>query len=518
MAADAELKLILLDAGSVAFWDGAQAPTVRFDEWLAASAAAPADTAPFPIVDPRSPAYVIYTSGSTGKPKGVCVPHRAVVNFLDTMRVRPGLSPSDRLLAVTTLSFDIAVLELLLPLTVGAQIVLASRDDAIDGQALRELIEAHGVTMLQATPSTWRLLLESGWAGTPALRALCGGEALPAELARELAVRVRELWNMYGPTETTVWSSCARIDAADAAVTIGTPIANTQFHVLDDAGNRCPIGVRGEIWIGGDGVALGYWKRPELTAERFVTDRFRASDGGLLYRTGDVGFLRADGTIECAGRTDHQVKIRGHRIELGEIESVLASHPDVARVVVDARAPSGTDRHLCAYVVLRPGCELDAAALREHVRAQLPEYMVPVSFTQIATVPLTPNGKVDRKALPSPLPATAASTSGAHEPPQTDLERLLAGVWTQVLGMPQIGRYDNFFDLGGHSLLAMRAIAQMSERTGRRISPANYVLENLSQIAARYEAAPAATVPAAQKEESGALFRRLLSSLKSKQR
>jgi amino acid adenylation domain-containing protein len=510
MATDSKLRLVLTQASLEARWLGRDVPTLRIED-------AAADDGADRALPPRAPggentAYMIYTSGSTGKPKGVCVPHRAVVNFLASMKREPGLSSEDRLLAVTTLSFDIAVLELLLPLVVGAQVVIATRDEAMDGQSLRELIDRHDITMLQATPSTWRLLLESGWQGTPRLKALCGGEALPADLSRDLLTRVSSVWNMYGPTETTVWSTVYRVEGDEGSIPIGHPIANTQVYVLDEQRNLCPIGVRGEIWIAGDGVTSGYWQRPELTAERFVADPFAARAGSLMYRTGDLGRLRFDGRLECAGRTDFQVKVRGHRIELGEIESALATHPAVARCVVDARALPSGERALCAYVLWRGEALQDWQPLREHLRQGLPEYMVPAAYVTIASVPMTPNGKVDRRALPDPEGSALRASSGAFQAPQTPTESRLAAIWSELLCIPQVGRQDNFFDLGGHSLLAMRAIAMMEQGSGKRIRPASYVLETLSQIATHYDASDKA--PAAPAENSPGLFGKLMSSIR----
>ena len=284
-------------------------------------------------------AYVIYTSGSTGQPKGVQIPHRAVVNFLSTMRKQPGITADDTLVAVTTLSFDIAVLELYLPLTCGARVVLASREVSSDGNRLAALMTDSHCTVMQATPATWQLLLDSGWNGQAGLRILCGGEALPRQLADRLLGTGADLWNMYGPTETTIWSSVWKV--ADAGpVLIGRPIGNTRMYVVDDHMQPLPIGVPGELCIGGDGLARGYLHRPELTAEKFIPDPFSDDPQARLYRTGDLARFRPDGTLECLGRTDFQVKLRGFRIELGEIEELLDTHPDIDRsVVVFTRGP-----------------------------------------------------------------------------------------------------------------------------------------------------------------------------------
>jgi amino acid adenylation domain-containing protein len=426
-------------------------------------------------------AYLIYTSGSTGKPKGVRVPNRAVVNFLQSMQKTPGLGAEDRLAAVTTLSFDIAVLELFLPLTVGAEIVLCTRDQATDGHALARLLGEQDVTIMQATPATWRMLIEAGFRGGPGFRALCGGEALPGELADELLGRVSALWNMYGPTETTVWSTCGQVEAG-AAITIGRPIDNTTVWIVDDGGGLAPIGVPGEIVIGGAGVALGYHGRPELTAERFVVDGHATRPGQTAYRTGDLGRWLEDGRLQHLGRTDFQVKIRGYRIELGEIEVALARHPHVAQAVVVARPGPGGENRLVAYVVGKAGAQPAPGLLREHLRAELPDYMVPSGFVHLDKLPLTPSGKVDRKALPAPS-AEAAPAASAHTAPRSDSERLVAEVWRGLLGLERIDVLDNFLDLGGHSLLIMRAVAMIEARTGRRLSPRVFIFQNLEQIA-----------------------------------
>ncbi|HJT98737.1 MAG TPA: amino acid adenylation domain-containing protein, partial [Rhodanobacteraceae bacterium] len=309
--------------------------------------------------------YVIYTSGSTGKPKGVRIPHRAVVNLLGAMRARPGFTEDDKLVAVTTLSFDIAVLELILPVATGAHVVIATREEATDGEALRRLLESNHATVMQATPATWRLLIEAGWRGAKDFRALCGGEPLPGELATKLLERTGQLWNMYGPTETTVWSTCDRVTAG-RPISIGTPIANTQIHVLDSELQALPIGIVGELLIAGDGVTQGYLDRPELTAERFVADPYQLDPSAKMYRTGDLGRWRSDGTIECLGRTDFQVKVRGYRIELGEIETALARHPAIAQASVTTREDRPGDVRLIGYVVARDGAPTDEV-LRAHL-------------------------------------------------------------------------------------------------------------------------------------------------------
>ncbi|MCW7537502.1 amino acid adenylation domain-containing protein [Aquabacterium sp. A7-Y] len=502
MVEDAKLTLLVSNSALTDQLSFSPETTLRVDAEAAEIAGQPATPLPDDHLAARAedPAYVIYTSGSTGRPKGVVVPHRAVLNFLTSMAHEPGLAASDRLIAVTTLSFDIAVLELLLPLSVGAQVVLASRDEAMDGRALRGLIETHSATVMQATPSTWQMLMEAGWEGSPGFKALVGGEALSAELATQLLARSGELWNMYGPTETTVWSTCCKVEAPERGISIGKPIANTSVWVLDERQQPCPIGVPGEIWIGGDGVTLGYLQRPELTAERFVAHR---GDGlqapaGLLYRTGDRGRWRHDGLLEHLGRLDFQVKVRGHRIELGEIESTLLSHPGVSRAVVMVREDRPRDQRLVAYLVARD--ELPPAGeLREHLRQALPDYMLPQHYVRLDALPLLPNGKVDRKALPPP-PESEAAPLHTFAAPRTEREIALAEIWERLLGIRQVGVTDNFFDLGGHSLLAMRAVTEAEKVLHTRINVRRFIFETLGQLAAT----PADTATPAASAAAGA--------------
>ncbi|MEW5928796.1 MAG: amino acid adenylation domain-containing protein, partial [Gemmatimonadota bacterium] len=444
-------------------------------------------------VDARNAAYVIYTSGSTGRPKGVAVPHRAVANFLESMRVRPGLTARDTLLAVTTLSFDIAGLELFLPLTTGARVVLADRDTASDGARLRDALASSGATVMQATPASWRMLLEAGWEGTPGLKALCGGEALPRDLADRITERCAELWNLYGPTETTIWSTAERVLPGTDAVSIGAPIANTRVYLLDPELEPVPVGVAGELYIGGEGVARGYHGRPGLTAERFVPDPFGAA-GARLYRTGDRVRRRQDGKLEYLGRTDQQVKVRGFRIEPGEIEAALREEPRVRQavaVVRDAGTPG--DRRLVAYVVAGEGEPVAAAELRGRLRERLPEHMVPGVLVFLDRLPLTANGKIDRRALPAPEHGSAE----AYAAPRTPTEETLAGIWAEVLGAGRVGVEDGFFELGGHSLLAMRVLSRVRQAFGTEL-PLRAVFEapTVAALAARIEALQGAGGPA----------------------
>ncbi|MEU9191158.1 amino acid adenylation domain-containing protein [Streptomyces sp. NPDC048484] len=439
-------------------------------------------------------AYVIYTSGSTGRAKGVQVTHHNLVNFLTAMTERPGVTDADVLLAVTTLGFDIAGLELMLPLTAGARVVVAGRDTVREPEPLAAEIARSGATLMQATPATWQLLLTGdGWAGAPGLRVLCGGEALPGALAAALLERTAGVWNMYGPTETTIWSTCEQL-TADGPVLLGTPVANTRVLVLDERLHPAPVGVAGELFIGGDGVVRGYGGRSALTAERFVADPF-AADGSRLYRTGDLARRLPDGNLEFLGRVDHQVKVRGFRIEPGEIEAALAAHPGVRAAVVTASG-DGTDRRLVAHLVAadpRTGVPA-AAALREHLRRAVPEFMVPAVFTELAELPLTPNGKVDRAALPDP--SGERRGAAAYVAPATPVEELLAAIWAEVLDIERVGADDDFFELGGHSLLATRLISRI--RTVLRADvplAALFDRPTVARLAAVVESAGRAAVP-----------------------
>jgi amino acid adenylation domain-containing protein len=414
-------------------------------------------------------AYVIYTSGSTGKPKGVEIPHRAVVNLLVSMSKKPGLKANDTLIAVTTLSFDIAGLELLLPLAVGAKLVIASREAAADGNLLLSRIASSGATVMQATPVTWKLLIEAGWEGKPALKVLCGGEVFPRDLANELVRRAQSVWNMYGPTETTIWSSTIEVKGGEGPVPVGPPIDNTQFYVLDAANQLVPIGVAGELHIGGDGLARGYFHRPELTAERFVADPFRSNKSDRMYKTGDLVRRVPDGTIEFLGRLDHQVKLRGFRIELGEIETALARYPGVKEAVVIVREDIPGDKRLVAYVTSdQQG--ITVATVREVLTGKLPNYMLPSAVVRLDAMPLTPNGKIDRKALPAPDTGRAARQR-EYVAPRTEQEKALSAIWAEVLHLERVGIQDNLFELGADSLHIFQIVARAG-KVGMKIPPA----------------------------------------------
>ncbi|MFD1623307.1 non-ribosomal peptide synthetase [Azospirillum griseum] len=412
-------------------------------------------------VHPGQLAYTLYTSGSTGMPKGVAIDRRAFASFLHAMQAQVDLSADDRLLAVTTVGFDIAGLELFLPLVVGGRVVIATTEEAADPHALARLIDRQGITVMQATPARWRTLLDATDHGWPGLRALCGGEALAADLARRLLARGLRLVNVYGPTETTVWSSAfvvERVERHDAVMPIGHAIANNRLHILDDRLEPVPPGVVGDLWIGGVGLARGYAVQPALTAAAFVPNPFPEADapgsgvGSRLYRTGDRARRRTDGAIEFLGRIDHQLKIRGFRIEAGEVEAALNSHPAIrASVVVAHRAADG-DALLCAHLVTRDGRE--PGDLDAHLAARLPAYMIPTLRVVLDRLPLNASGKIDRRALPPPTALPAPQ--GRREPAATDTERRLLALWEETLERPDLGVTDDFFRLGGHSLRLVR--------------------------------------------------------------
>ncbi len=408
-------------------------------------------------VDPQHLGYVIYTSGSTGKPKGVAVSRGALNNLLWSVREWLQFGAGDRLLAVTTISFDIAGADVWLPLLVGASTVIASREQAGEGEELKKLLDRHDITFLQATPVTWRMLLGAGWAGKRNLQIVCTGEAMPAELAAALPPLVRRVWNLYGPTETTIWSTGCVVKGDEKKVLIGRPIGNTRCYILNNNLRPVPPGAVGELYIAGDGVARGYINRPDLTAEKFLPDPFGSDPGDRMFRTGDLARYHPDGAIECLGRKDHQVKIRGYRIELGEIESVLASHPGVGQAVVVER-----DARLVGYIVPVAGRSTPAGDLRHHLRQWLPEYMIPQQYVELDTLPLTPSGKVDRRALPAP-PAEAVTGSG-KTPPRTPQEQALAQICAGVLQQATVYADDNLFDLGLDSLRLFQIVARGKDR------------------------------------------------------
>jgi amino acid adenylation domain-containing protein len=423
-------------------------------------------------VKPENLAYVIYTSGSTGIPKGVAVQRGALVNLITAMARQPGLSAEGALLAVTSLSFDISMLEIYLPLVTGARMIVVGRESAADGNRLAQLLTTTGATHMQATPATWRVLMDSGWKVDPSLAVLCGGEALPRDLAGKLLDKSLQVWNLYGPTETTIWSTMSLLASDSEVMSIGRPIDNTQVYILDGVFQPVPIGVPGEIYVGGKGLARGYFHRPDLTAERFMADPFSQEAGGRCFRTGDLARYRYNGEIEFLGRVDYQMKIRGFRVEPGEIEAVLNQYPGIKQVAVVALEDQPGEHRLVAYVVENEN--LDRNNLREYVQSKLPNHLVPSAFVKMEQIPLTPNGKIDRRALPRP---NLSVESIDDDPPDNAIEEILCGVWAEVLHLARVGPHRNFFELGGHSLLATRVISKIRDVFGVEI-PLRALFEN----------------------------------------
>ncbi|MDF5723140.1 MAG: amino acid adenylation domain-containing protein [Rhizonema sp. PD37] len=419
-------------------------------------------------VTPDNLAYTIYTSGSTGRPKGVQIIHRAVVNFLISMSQAPGLNEQDVLLAITTISFDIAALELYLPLYMGAIIVLVTRFVAIEPSVLLQTLAQKRVTVMQATPATWRMLLAAGWQGNKHLKILCGGEATHRDMANQLLTKSASVWNMYGPTETTIWSAVHRVEPGETSVPIGKPIANTQIYLVDpdqllenNLIKLVPVGESGELLIGGVGLARGYLNRPELTDEKFIPNPFSNELGSRLYRTGDLARYLPDGNIEFIGRVDYQVKLRGFRFELGDIETALCQHPSIKEAVVITREEN-SDKRLVAYIVPTSRSQ-QIPQLRNFIKEKLPEFMVPTTFVVMEALPLTLNNKIDRRALPAPNQARP-DLETLFVAPQTPHEEQLAHMWSQLLGIEQVGVHDSFFELGGNSLLATQMLSQVREK------------------------------------------------------
>lgn len=480
--ADSGMSVLLTERALVPDLPPVRTPVLCLDELAGEPAGEPA-TRPEVDVRPDDLAYTVYTSGSTGRPKGVQIPHRGLDNFLRATKERPGIGTDDVAISVSSLAFDLIIHEVLLPLTEGAQVVLADRAVAADSERLADLLTDSGVTMMMATPTRWRMLLDAGWTGGKGFRAIIGGEALPPDLARRLLATGVELWNIYGLTEISIWSSTTRVNRGPA--TLGDPIANTEFHVLEAGGPLlAPFGVPGELCIGGAGLGRGYLGRPALTAERFIPHPFSTEPGARLFRTRDLVRRRADGGIEFLGRMDHQVKLRGFRIELGEVEAVLAGQPGVGQAAVAVRSDDSGDQRLVAYVVVKEGAGEPAGAadgeepgrreesgprelpgLRAGLAEKLPDYMVPSAFVYLDELPMTPTGKIDRGALPVP-------ERGRHEPastytaPRSAAEAVVAGIWADALGLEKVGVHDDFFALGGYSLLSTRVVYRIRDALG----------------------------------------------------
>ncbi|MBB3911829.1 non-ribosomal peptide synthetase [Sphingomonas desiccabilis] len=460
IVADAAPAMVITNRAGAGILPGWGVPVLACDDLPAIHPASARGTTVVPP-DPADLAYVIYTSGSTGVPKGVEIAHRAVVNLLESMRREPGFGAEDVMFAVTTPTFDISILELFLPLIAGGTVVVASSAESRDPMLQADAIARSGCTVMQGTPATWRALFSTGWSGRPGLKILCGGEALPRDLADRILAGGMSLWNMYGPTETTVWSSIEAV--GPDRITIGRPIDNTRMLVLDDAGRPQPPNVGGHLLIGGEGLARGY-RDPALTARAFTP--LAMLGGDRFYRTGDMALIRRDGRCEWLGRRDGQVKIRGYRIDLGDVESALASHPKVAAAAVKTFDNAG-HAGLAAFYVPRGPKAPDAAMLRDHLRQLLPSYMIPAQFAAIAKMPLSTSGKVDRKALPAV--EVQAREHGLHEAPHGDIELRLAVIWSDILSVPDIGVTDDFQELGGHSLLAARMMGRIAAEFGQRL-------------------------------------------------
>lgn len=471
MVEDAEVAVIVTHTEQVGVLPDSGVTLVKLDEVESDLAAASTERLDLEVTG-RARMYVIYTSGSTGRPKGVELEHRSVSNFLASMCKEPGFSAGEKLLAVTTLSFDISKLELFMPLLAGGTVIIAPKAVTADGEQLAGLLDKYRPEVCQATPATWRMLMLTGWEGTPGLRIFSGGEALPRDLADDLLECGEELWNLYGPTEATIWSTVCQVLPSERAVTIGKPIANTQIYVLDEHKQPTPTGVPGELYIAGDGLARGYLERPELTAERFLPDPFVDVDGARMYWTGDLARWLPTGEIECLGRIDNQVKLRGFRIELGEIESVLVDGEGVHECAVIIREDTPGDQRLVAYYVPESGAEVDTKALREGAHDKLPAYMVPGTYVQLESLPLTPNAKVDRLALKR-LKAEVKVQTAEYVAPRNELEGQVAAVWGEMLKLEQVNVHTNFFDLGGHSLL----LAQLRVKLQKEVDPEVTIIE-----------------------------------------
>ncbi|HEX6526431.1 MAG TPA: amino acid adenylation domain-containing protein, partial [Streptosporangiaceae bacterium] len=495
MAADSGVLVVVSGPGCPGLGAGIQ--VLRIDDLGEDSQAGDVPLAgPVPQVAAGSLAYVVYTSGSTGRPKGVMVSHGALMNVLAAMAELTGITAGDTVVAVSSVSFDIAAVELLLPLLAGAVVVVADREQVRDPGLLAELIRDSNASVLQATPATWAGLTATGWVNETGARLLCGGEALERDLAGHLAA-AGPVTNVYGPAETTIWSTAWPVEPDADLVAIGGPIANTRVYVLDRWWRPVPVGVAGELFIGGTGVARGYLRRPGLTAERFVPDPFGPA-GGRLYRTGDIVRWRPDGVLQFIGRRDHQVKIRGYRIEPGEIAVALRSHPRIHDAAVIVREDNGR-KHLAAYLVpATPASPPPAADLRAHLAVTLPDYMIPATFTTLDALPLSPNGKLDRNALPAP---DRDSTATSYTAPRTPAEQAIAAIWADVLGIDQIGIHDNFFELGGDSILSIQIVARVRQAGHHFTVKDLYLHQTIAELAPR--TTPAATLPAAHQPITG---------------
>lgn len=475
MASDAKAKLIITELEHILHFQGLNIPILAVDR----DAALIATAVPISLTQaaPEGLAYIIYTSGSTGKPKGVEIGHNAVCVFLNAISQKLSLNESMKTLAITTISFDISVLEIFATLVNGGELVLVPQESVIDGRALIDALTRYSINFLQATPASWRLLLESGWEGQENLVGLCGGEALPKDLARSLVPHIKALWNVYGPTEATVWATAEQIIDPEAIITIGLPLPNYQAYILDAKRQPLPQGTIGDLYLGGEALAHGYRFRPDLTAERFFPHPL--IPGGRIYDTGDLARVRVDGKIEYISRRDNQVKLRGFRIELGEIEAIMIEHPAIKQAMCIVRQESEGDARLVAYAVLEREQSIDLGQLHMHLRAYLPQYMLPNSLVVLAFFPLTQNGKIDKKTLPAPV---VVINEKRIKVPLNEAEARVAAIFSEVLGIKDLAPEDNFFNCGGHSMLALRVIHKLSE-IGITVQIRDLLLRTIAQIA-----------------------------------
>ncbi|MCZ6671530.1 MAG: amino acid adenylation domain-containing protein, partial [Verrucomicrobia bacterium] len=462
---DADVHLLVTQRSLADLCASCKGEVLYLDEWIGDSV----ELESLPSVSSDSSAYIIYTSGSTGQPKGTVIEHRSAVNMLNSVRYRPGLVAEDVFLAVATISFDISVFELFAPLSVGARLVIMPDSMRADGHQLVRLLKSCQATIVHGTPSMWKLLLYAGWTGDQKIKALAGGEVLTPDIVDQILPRCRELWNLYGPTETTVYSLITRIHNSDN-ISIGKPVGNTEVYIVDEHDQLVPVGVPGELLIGGRGLAREYLNRPELTGDRFIPSPFSSVAGSRLYRSGDLCRWRSDGRIEYVGRMDNQVKIRGFRVELGEIEVVTAQHPKVRECAAKVWNKEGDDKQIVAYVIPEDSDESpDTAELFEFLRQRVPDYMVPAAFVFLDSFPQTANAKIDRKALPKPELNQIQGIDGAghaRSPTEKDLVR----IWSKVLGIKSPNIHTSFFDLGGHSLLAFQVVSMIRDSMGVEIS------------------------------------------------
>ena len=439
------------------------------DEIWAARTGYPADGLDIDIIN--NLAYVLYTSGSTGVPKGVGVAHHNFLNLLQSVQKQPGITEDDKILGITTMSFDISELELFLPLISGAQLIILDTDIAKDGRALAAFIEEEKLSIVQATPFTWKMMLEYGWDKHFPIKAFCGGEAMSRDLAGKLLDRCDEVWNMYGPTETTIYSVIKKVTKDDKIITIGKPIDNTEIYILDENLDEVSVGNEGEICIGGAGVASGYINRPELTTQKFIDDKFSKIAGKKIYRTGDLGKILENGEIQCLGRIDHQIKIRGFRIETEEIEYQLKQQKNIKDAYVILYEDAVENLRLVAYIAPKTVLtNSDVKNCKRTLSGVLPDYMVPTDYVVVPFIPVMTNGKIDRKALPSP---ELGKNIADYVAPVTELEKSITEIWIRNIGIKNIGTNDNFFNLGGNSLLAAKTMTQIEKLTGKRLSLAN---------------------------------------------